>query len=177
MIGLENFQLKIKKEVPFKFKIRYAETKDIENMVPIINESYLVETFKTKKRTNVEDLKEEFKNNSFILIEGSSNDKDFIVASVEVNIKGKGLYFGMLAVDKIYQGYGFGFAMIELIKDITKEMKLEYVELWVVHVRKELIQYYEKLGFEKIGTEEWPKHLLDEINQEVHFEIMKYFIK
>lgn len=174
MIGLESFQLKLKKQTPFQFQLRYANLNDLEQMVSIINEAYLVETFKTRKRTSIDELKEEFKDYDFIVIE---KDDKILIASVQLSKKEKFIYFGMLAVDPKYQGYGFGFAIIQLIKEITKLMNLEYVELWVVHIRKELINYYQKLGFEKVGTEEWPKHLLHEVNQDVHFDIMRFYIK
>jgi ribosomal protein S18 acetylase RimI-like enzyme len=136
-------------------------------------EAYLAETFKTVPRTSPEELNQaiEEKIEHFILLE-SITSKPFLIGSICVINLNPSLYFGMLSVDPKWQGHSLGLSLMRLVESIAKENGFESVELKVVHVREELIKLYERLGYKKVGTDEWPKHLRHQVDREVHFIVM-----
>jgi ribosomal protein S18 acetylase RimI-like enzyme len=93
----------------------------------------------------------EKKKHSFLLVEDESGYLGY--ASYEFNYKGS----GKIKIHKIYvmptaQGKGVGKEMINWIADVAKQSKIE-VLLLDVYRHNPAIQFYEKIGFKKVGEQ------------------------
>lgn len=69
-------------------------------------------------------------------------------------------YFGMFSVRPGLQGGGVGRALLDEAERIAREeWRAEGLELTVIHLREELIQWYERRGYERTGER---KHFPDD---------------
>ena len=87
------------------------------------------------------------------------------------------LYFGMLSVDKRYQGYGLGLGIIRFVEEIGRVHGFDYIELHVVNLREDLHPWYEKLGYKRFGKSSWPENLKHELKQDAYFIHMQKMLK
>jgi len=86
-----------------------------------------------------------------------------LVASVVVANCGDGTaYLGMLAVDPAAQAQGLGRALIDAAEAFAaREWGATRMEMTVIHVRAELIAYYERRGYALTGeTRAWPPYVV-----------------
>lgn len=69
-------------------------------------------------------------------------------------------YFGMFAVDPQRQGGGIGRQVMEAAEKYAKEtLELTRLEMTVIWTRKELLEWYERLGYRKTGERQpFPYH-------------------
>lgn len=67
------------------------------------------------------------------------------------------LYFGMLVTEPKLQGQGIGKKMLLHLEELAKKWKMQKICMEVIHVRDELIQYYERRGYQATGKwQEFP---------------------
>ena len=66
--------------------------------------------------------------------------------------KGKGYYLGMLAVKPGLQTRGIGKALMKAAEEFAKASGASRIILGVIHVRAELIAWYERRGYRKNGV-------------------------
>lgn len=81
---------------------------------------------------------------------------DELVGCVHVTIEEKEdtLFFGLLTVAPKLQGAGLGRQILEHVEKVTRELKLSKMRMHVIHLRPELIAYYERRGFVATGKHE-----------------------
>jgi ribosomal protein S18 acetylase RimI-like enzyme len=66
---------------------------------------------------------------------------------VYLEVKNENLYMGMLSVEPTLQGNGIGKLLVSSAIQYGQSLGLEKIQIQVVHLRQELILWYEKLGF------------------------------
>lgn len=62
------------------------------------------------------------------------------------------LYLGMLTVEPKLQGGGVGKAMLLESERIARELGCSEIRMTVIHLRSELLAYYERRGYAKTGA-------------------------
>lgn len=113
--------------------------------------TYETDLIEGTKRTDENDLKFLFsKENAIFLVAKNENGELFGVVYLEnkLNI----IYLGMLSVNPNFQGNGIGKKLIEKAKEFAKSSGIDKIQIQVVHLRTELIKWYEKLGFTETGN-------------------------
>ena len=112
------------------------------------NEAHLLEG----NRTDPDHLRELIETpNSMILLCCSSNDE--LIGSVHLIRSKDHLYFGMLAVDPVYQSKGVGRFLLESAKEFAGSNGLSQINLTVLSTRQELIDWYTRSGFRIVQTD------------------------
>ncbi len=91
-------------------------------------------------------------------IEVAFNEAGELIACVEMKRESSEVaYFGMLAVSPLGQGHGAERQMLERVEEVARSWGCKILRATVIHVREELIQYYERRGFRRTGkTEPFP---------------------
>ena len=143
---------------------RNAKPIDAENLSVFVNSAYRGESSKAGwtteesllggQRTDPEKLKEtiELPDSWIVLCFENSSEKK-LLASVHLKMESaKTLYLGMLTVDPKLQGGGVGKAVLSESERIAKEKGCSEIRMTVIHLRKELIAYYERRGYALTGA-------------------------
>ncbi|MBV6441404.1 MAG: GNAT family N-acetyltransferase [Haliscomenobacteraceae bacterium CHB4] len=79
------------------------------------------------------------------------NDSGEIEGCVFLNKKERGLYLGMLTVRPDLQGRGIGKKLLEAAEAHAREQGCQFIYMNVFSTRKELIAWYERLGYYRTG--------------------------
>lgn len=79
---------------------------------------------------------------------------DDLVGCVHLKDDGQGLYFGMLSVRPALQNARIGSALLNEIESRARREDKNFIRLSVIHLRRELIAYYERKGFRLTGRSE-----------------------
>lgn len=87
----------------------------------------------------------------FFLISESEGE---LMGTVHVKNEGLGMYFGMLAVRPDRQNKKTGSGLIEEVTRLAREQSKQFIRISVIHLRKELVSYYERKGFVVTGNSE-----------------------
>lgn len=138
-------------------KISRAILSDLPNICLLANNAYRGEeakkgwTFESDfiegdKRTDENDLFFLFSNEKAIFLI-AKNEDEVMTGSVYLEAKNENLYMGMLSVEPILQGKGIGKLLVSNAIQYGQSLGLEKLQIQVVHLRTELILWYEKLGF------------------------------
>ncbi len=105
-------------------------------------------------------VEEGIQNNEFFFIRNSDGenlgmvrimDEDFLYWG---NQKEKAKYIHSLVVTDKYNGKGIGPTIIQQVESKAKEDNCRYLRLDADSKNPKLCSYYEKLGFQKVGTRE-----------------------
>jgi GNAT superfamily N-acetyltransferase len=85
-------------------------------------------------------------------------DDDRLVGCVRVANSGEGLaYLGLLCVDPLLQTGGYGKQLISAAEGVARgEFGADRIEMTVIDRRAELIAFYERRGYARVGTREFP---------------------
>ena len=68
-------------------------------------------------------------------------------------------YLGMLTVDPGKQAAGLGKRLLERSEELAKEWGCSRMRMTVIHLREELLAYYERRGYRRTGAAEpFPEH-------------------
>jgi ribosomal protein S18 acetylase RimI-like enzyme len=139
-----------------------AVLSDIPSICEILNLAYRGEEAKKgwtyesdliegDKRTSEEDLSTLLsKKNTLFFVAKNQNQK--VIGTLLLEIKDKSLHMGMLSVQPSLQGNGLGKMLFSKAVETGKLLHLKNILIQVVHVRTELIAWYEKLGFIPTGN-------------------------
>jgi GNAT superfamily N-acetyltransferase len=132
--------------------VRLATEADTAAIAAVTNAAFAVETFLEGMRTDARRIAEMMREGAFLVCAGS---EDHILASVHIETRGTRGYFGMLAVDPLYQGKGLGARMVHAAEDYCRERGCAAMDITVLSLRPELLPFYHRLGYQETGTEEF----------------------
>jgi N-acetylglutamate synthase-like GNAT family acetyltransferase len=131
--------------------IRLAEAEDVPAIVKLVNVAYEVEKFFVEgDRTSIEVVRALMRKGLFLV--GVTEDGR-VVACVYLERRGARAYFGMLAVDPVAQGQGWGRRMVEAAEQRALQDGCVAMDIRVVNLRTELPPFYARLGYASLGTE------------------------
>lgn len=148
--------------VKITLSFRRATSEDSENLNSLINSSYRGDSARAHwtheadlvdgVRTTPDELQQIINrpNEYFILAQSSGE----LVGSIYVRDEGLGFYFGMLAVKPGLHNQGIGAGLMKEVERIAVDENKKFIRLDVIHLRKELIQYYERKGYVLTGASE-----------------------
>jgi len=141
-------------------RFRSAHLSEAEKISELVNSAYRGESSRSGWTTEAD------------LLDGQRTDAEkigemiaTIGATVEVAIQNdeiigcvymvrepeSSLYFGMLVVKPGLQAKGLGKEILDRIEKIAKRGKCKKIRMHVIHLRSELISFYERRGFRATG--------------------------
>ncbi|REJ86086.1 MAG: GNAT family N-acetyltransferase [Acidobacteria bacterium] len=145
---------------PAGLVLRRAVPDDVDALVALICEAYLVERyFVSGPRTDRAEIEDLMRRGEFLVLEVGGR----LIASVYLEERapsalpaGSALervgYFGLLSVDPSEQGAGLGRRLVGEAESWSRARGLGALELWTVDLRRELRSWYARLGFREVGT-------------------------
>ncbi len=138
-------------------QVRAASEADAASIAAVTNAAFAIETFIEGMRTDERRVAEMMRQGVFLVCAqpGEQTRDGRIVASVYVERRGGRGYFGMLAVDPLYQGKGFGAQMVQAAEDYCRECGCAAMDITVLSLRAELLPLYHRLGYAETGKEDF----------------------
>jgi ribosomal protein S18 acetylase RimI-like enzyme len=141
-------------------QISSATVADIPQMVSLINSAYRgpvarkgwtheADLIEGNKRTDENELKELLGSSNATFLVARENEK--ITGTVFLEQQGNELYLGMLSVDPHQQDKGIGKKLINASEEFARAQDCDSIVMSVISVRKELIAWYERLGYTDTG--------------------------
>ena len=127
-------------------RVRVASDADAETIASITNAAFAIETFLEGMCTDAARVADMMRLGGFLL---GIDRNERLVASVYVETRGARGYFGMLAVDPMYQGKGFGARMVRAAEDHCRGRGCKAMDITVLSLRPELLPFYHRLGYEE----------------------------
>lgn len=138
-----------------------ATPEDIPEMLNIINSAYRGESSKQGWTTEASLLLGDKRTDATTLLHmmetpGTAflkyvNESGTIEGSVFLHKKEKKLYLGMLAVNPALQAKGTGKKLMAAAEEFAKQVQCNSIYMTVISVRHELIDWYERRGYQKTG--------------------------
>ncbi|MCA1828472.1 MAG: GNAT family N-acetyltransferase [Myxococcales bacterium] len=130
--------------------IRTATEADVPAIVAVINEAFEVEReFRRGDRTSAAEIGALLARDTVLVTEQEGR----IVAAIHVRVSGTAGYFGMLAVAREAQGSGIGRALLDAAESHCRRAGCMKMTLSTGEDRKELIPWYERLGYRVTSVE------------------------
>jgi ribosomal protein S18 acetylase RimI-like enzyme len=134
---------------------------DIPAIVGLLNRSYRGDSSRLgwtteadliggNVRTDIEDVTRTLAREGSVFLVCRQSDGEPI-GCVNLQRKGDRLYLGMFAVRPDLQGKGIGASLMKAAEVHALENGCHAVFMWVVSVRKELIEWYVRLGYRDTG--------------------------
>jgi len=118
--------------------------------VSIVNEAYRVEAFFVEgNRTSAAEVGELVDRGECLV----ATDGTTVVGCVHVSAESGRGYFGMLAVTPAAQGRGIGLRLIREAEERARAAGCLFMDIKVVDVRADLVQFYPRLGYRPVATE------------------------
>lgn len=152
-------------------KTRYATSKDIPELVRIINLAYRVEDFFIDgDRTNADDVKLRMDTPGACFIVIDSPDSGSLAAGVWVEVHDQRGHFAVLSVDPAFQGKGLARVLIDAVEEHCRRAGCHSLDLEVVNLRAELPPFYAKFGFRPSGTAQFTD--TGKLRKEAHLDLM-----
>lgn len=133
-------------------RVRVASEADAASIAAVTNAAFAIETFLEGMRTDAQRVAEMIPQGTFLVCAGRDEQ---LVACVYVETRGARGYFGMLAVDPLYQGKGTGARMVRAAEDYCRDRGCKAMDITVLSLRPELLPFYHRLGYAEIGTEDF----------------------
>lgn len=119
--------------------------------------------FTTEDRTNPEEVRTMLGRGEFLIAEDGAT----LVACVYLEPQGDRCYLGLLSVDPARQRAGLGTWLMGAAEARCRSAGIRWIDLRLVNLRKELPEYYRRLGYVENGTAPFPSHV--KIAQPCHF--------
>ena len=139
--------------------ISKADLKDVETIATLVNSAYRGDHAKKGwtteadmidgTRTDAAALADVIKKPGTTILKYEQDGK--IVGCVELKTDHGKLYLGMLTVEPSIQGGGIGKKMLSAAEDFGKTQGCRSVYMTVITIRKELIDWYKRHGYEDTG--------------------------
>jgi ribosomal protein S18 acetylase RimI-like enzyme len=144
------------------FAITPATTADIPSLLLLLNHAYRGDAARRgwtheadliagDQRTDATELQQKLDQGTLLKYEAGDNQ---LQGCVYLERKGDELYLGMLSVDPELQGAGIGKKLMHAAEDHAQSLGCTAIIMTVISVRKELIEWYERLGYSATGEEE-----------------------
>ena len=163
--------------------ITKATTDDIPELEKLINSAYRGEESKKGwtteayllegKRINQEGLKEIINADEAVILK-CTNDHNNIIGSVYLKKNGNKMYLGMLTVSPMLQAAGIGKKILKASEEYAKDRQCDVIEMRVISVRNELIEWYGRNGYKHTGRQEpFPDDQLSVQKQPIEFIVME----
>jgi GNAT superfamily N-acetyltransferase len=129
--------------------IRIATESDIDAIVHLVNQAFLVEQFFIERdRTDPATVRALMEKGMFLLA-----DEDFeLVGCVYAELRMEHGYFGMLSIDPSRQGIGVGRQLVAAVEKYFSDAGCKFSDLKIVNVRTELHAMYRRWGYVDKGT-------------------------
>lgn len=143
------------------YSIEIADATDIPKLVAIINQSYRGEGSKAgwtseayfvegDKRTDKNDLLRHLDGANAVMLK-AVNDGNEPSGCVYLQKRNGKLYLGMLSVKPTLQKTGIGKLLMQASEKYAAQQGLSVIMMYVVSLRSELIEWYQKQGYRDTG--------------------------
>lgn len=140
---------------------REAKIADIPQIVDLVNISYRSNEFRgwtsevdivDGNRINHDQVKALFKDNSKLFV---MFQNEILIACVHVQKQNDACYIGLLTTHPKMQNMGIGKNILQFAEEHSiKNYSINFFEISVLSVRKELINFYERRGYKLTGESE-----------------------
>ena len=164
--------------------ISKATEADIPHLLQLVNSAYRGEEAKKgwtheadlidgTLRTDEHSLKEMINSPEAVFLKYTENGQ--LDGCVYLEKQDHKLYLGMLSVSPDRQGAGIGNKLLAAADEHAKKLDCKLIEMTVISVRKELIAWYERLGYE-VTDEKRPFHVETKFGvprQPIEFLVMR----
>jgi len=146
-----------------KIKASVATENDVKELVTLINSAYRGESSKSGWTTEAEILDGtrideagvlEIINNSHEDLHVFRLEDEGLIACVYLKIAVGHLYLGMLTVRPTLQAGGLGKFILSYAENMARREGLPRIRMTVIHVRSELIAWYNRHGYLPTGESE-----------------------
>jgi ribosomal protein S18 acetylase RimI-like enzyme len=137
-----------------------ADHTDLKSLNVLINGSYRGETSKKGWTTEADLLDglrtdeaalEEMINEDNSVILKCLDEDDLLVGCVYLQEQDHKLYLGMLTVSPLHQNKGIGKKLLNAAEEYAINKNCRSIIMTVISIRRELIEWYERHGYEKTG--------------------------
>ena len=163
---------------------RVATAADIATLVSLINSAYRGETSKQGWTTEADILDGIRINEAGVEEIIAAPDADLhcffapdgqLLCCVYLQTKPDCLYLGMLTVQPHLQAAGLGRHMLHHAEAVARQLGLPAIHMTVINTRTELIDWYERRGYQPTGqTEPWIDGThIGERKQEIYFRVFE----
>lgn len=142
--------------------ITQATIADAAELSALINSAYRGETSKKGwtteadllegTRTSEEELINIIASSNHYLLKFIRDEK--IIGSVLLIAKKEVLYLGMLTVSPELQNSGIGKQLLQAAEQLAQQLELSRIQMTVIGIRKELLAWYMRNGYEDTGVRE-----------------------
>lgn len=142
--------------------ITQATIADAAELSILVNSAYRGETSKKGwtteadllegTRTTEEELKTIITSSNHYILKFTQNKK--IIGSVLLIAKKEVLYLGMLTVSPELQNGGIGKQLLQAAEQLAQQLELSRIQMTVIGIRKELLAWYIRNGYEDTGLRE-----------------------
>ena len=142
--------------------ITQATIADAAELSALINSASRGETSKTGwtteadllegTRTSEEELISIIASSNHYLLKFIRDEK--IIGSVLLIAKKEVLYLGMLTVSPELQNSGIGKQLLQAAEQLAQQLELSRIQMTVIGIRKELLAWYIRNGYEDTGVRE-----------------------
>ena len=142
--------------------ITQATIADAAELSALINSAYRGETSKKGwtteadllegTRTSEEELISIIASSNHYLLKFIRDEK--IIGSVLLIAKKEVLYLGMLTVSPELQNSGIGKQLLQAAEQLAQQLELSKIQMTVIGIRKELLAWYIRNGYEDTGVRE-----------------------
>jgi len=144
--------------------MRFGEAADVDAIAALVNAAFNRERFYISgDRTNPNKIADLLRKGKFIL----RFEKEQLTGCVYIEVTGERGYLGLLAVDPERQRGGLGTELVAAAEEYGRRAGCRFMDLTFAHLRRPLLGYYRRLGYEESGTLPFPAEQ-HQPNQPVH---------
>ena len=138
--------------------LRTATADDVPRIVALLNAAFAMERdFIDKDRTSAPEIQRYMTTGTFFVVDGDANT---LSSCMYLEQRAERLYLGMLAINPLQQGRGFGRQMMAAAERQAVSLGCNAIDIRIVNRRTELPPFYRALGFVDNGTEPLEEPLL-----------------
>lgn len=133
--------------------VRAAQEAEVAGLVALINEAYLVERhFVSGPRTSEASVRPMVERQEFIVLDAVIDGAPQLLASARLHIAADAGHLGLISVRPDQQGRGLGRRIIAVAESLALAAGVDRMALQVVNLRTELTDFYQRLGYQAVGT-------------------------